>query len=333
MSSKPRKFKVDRDAIPYKGPYTRYDLLKEGAIALVVVSLLTVLLAVLFSSPDEHALTIKDWSTASPQDFIATAATELNGTSFVAGYGPPYNNVQGSVQKIGPVKLPNILGVTIPINTADDFVLNPLRSQPGPAELRQALATYTAASPTQQKTWADNYVNSASTTDANGNVTYNVKLVKGQVVMPPGNYGPVATIMQGETQIARSGALDQALITGNGFYTTDYTKASLFLADGGWFAGVGDAQHLTGSQWGMMNETGSYPGQAWLWLYTMFYQVPPYNTSWGANADVLVWLTMVILTAILALVPFIPGLRSIPRWVRIYRLIWREHYRENDVAA
>ena len=49
MSSKPRKFKVDRDAIPYKGPYTRYDLLKEGAIALVVVSLLTVCL--LYTSP------------------------------------------------------------------------------------------------------------------------------------------------------------------------------------------------------------------------------------------------------------------------------------------
>jgi len=83
----------------------------------------------------------------------------------------------------------------------------------------------------------------------------------------------------------------------------------------------------------MMNETGSYPGQAWLWLYTMFYQVPPYNTSWGANADVLVWVTMLVLTAILALVPFIPGLRSIPRWLRIYRLIWRVHYKEHDVAA
>ena len=33
------------------------------------------------------------------------------------------------------------------------------------------------------------------------------------------------------TQMARSGALDQALVTGHGFYTTDYTKPLLFLAD------------------------------------------------------------------------------------------------------
>ncbi len=29
--------------------------------------------------------------------------------------------------------------------------------------------------------------------------------------------------------------------------------------------------NLLGSQWGMMNETGAYPGQAWLWLYTFWY--------------------------------------------------------------
>ena len=74
----------------------------------------------------------------------------------------------------------------------------------------------------------------------------------------------------------------------------------------------------------MMNETGQYPGQAWLWLYTFWYQIPPYNTS--ASGDFLVWGTMMILTALLILVPFIPGLRSIPRRLKIYRIIWREHY-------
>ena len=27
----------------------------------------------------------------------------------------------------------------------------------------------------------------------------------------------------------------------------------------------------------MMNETGSYPGQVWLWLYTFWYQIEPFN--------------------------------------------------------
>jgi hypothetical protein len=78
----------------------------------------------------------------------------------------------------------------------------------------------------------------------------------------------------------------------------------------------------------MMNETGSYPGQAWLWLYTFWYQIPPFNTS--ANADALVWGTMMILSAGLLLVPFIPGIRSIPRKSKVYRLIWREHYQRQE---
>ena len=37
----------------------------------------------------------------------------------------------------------------------------------------------------------------------------------------------------------------------------------------------------------MMNETGSYPGQVWLWLYTLWYQVEPFKTS--DNADALIF--------------------------------------------
>jgi len=34
-----------------------------------------------------------------------------------------------------------------------------------------------------------------------------------------------------------------------------------------------------------------------------------------------------ILTLALMLVPFIPGLRSIPRVIPIHRLVWRDYYR------
>jgi hypothetical protein len=87
---------------------------------------------------------------------------------------------------------------------------------------------------------------------------------------------------------------------------------------------VAQADHLTGSQWGMMNETGSWPGQAWLWLYTFWYQVSPMNSS--SNGDVEVLAIMLLLTVGLTLMPFIPGLRSIPRKSKVYRIIWREHY-------
>ena len=148
----------------------------------------------------------------------------------------------------------------------------------------------------------------------------------GHVSLGKDGDGPLPVMVDSLTQMARSGALDQALVTGKGgFYTTDYTKVLLFLADGSYLGNLADRQHLSGEQWGMMNETGSYPGQAWLWLYTFWYQVPPFNSS--GNADALVWGVMMVLSAGLILVPFLPGVRSIPRKTKVYRLIWREHYR------
>jgi hypothetical protein len=131
--------------------------------------------------------------------------------------------------------------------------------------------------------------------------------------------------------LARSGGLDGALLDQKGFFQTDYTKPLLFLADGAYLANLADAQHLSGDQWGMMNETGSYPGQAWLWLYTFWYQVKPFSTS--GNADALVWGLMIVLSLGLILTPFIPGVRSIPRWIPLHRVIWRQYYRSTSAGA
>ena len=56
----------------------------------------------------------------------------------------------------------------------------------------------------------------------------------------------------------------------------------------------------------------------------------PYNTA--ANVDLLVVLTMAVLSLALLLVPFIPGLRDIPRWIPIHRLIWRRYYAAERAA-
>ena len=36
--------------------------------------------------------------------------------------------------------------------------------------------------------------------------------------------------------------------------------------------------------------------------------------------------TMLLLSVLLILVPYIPGLRDLPRWIPIHRLIWRRYY-------
>jgi len=105
----------------------------------------------------------------------------------------------------------------------------------------------------------------------------------------------------------------------------------LFMTDGGLLAERAEAEHLLGKQWGIMNETGSYPGQAWLWLYTLWYQVEPFKAS--HNADILVLLVVGVLSIGLICIPFIPGIRSLPRRIPLYRLIWREHYRERRLGV
>ncbi len=316
--TKTRRFNPDRDVSPWSGPLRPYDLLKEVTVAFIVVAVLVVGLAVVFGSPDDKAVTIKSWSTQDAVDFATTAITELDGTSATATYGPPYNNTPDAAQKIGPISLQQLAGVRQPVNTAQDFVLGPLASiAPQNAALSSALATFNAADEATKAKWEASYEKAVA----------KAEFANGHLVVPPGAYGPVAVMISSLTAMAQSGALDTSMVDQAHFYGTNYTKSLLFVADGTHLETLATNQHLGGDQWGMMNETGNYPGQAWLWLYTMWYQVWPFNGPWGANADALVWALMMGLTLALILVPFIPGLRSVPRWTRVYRIIWREHYR------
>ncbi len=310
-----KSFRPDVDAPEWKGGHSPYDIIKEGTIALVVVGLLTIILATLFGSPDDHEITLKNWANATPVDFATTAINEMNGTTTTAGYGAPYNTASDG-QKLGPLTLAKWAGVRIPVNTERDFVIRPLESLPYNAQLSSALTTWKSASSSQRTTWVNNY------TKADAKLAY----TNGQVVSTATDAGPVPVFINDLTNMARSGALDTALVSGGNFFSTDYTKPLLFLSDGSYLADLAQKQHLLGSQWGMMNETNSYPGQAWLWLYTFWYQVSPFSTS--ANADVQVWATMMLLSVIMFLVPVIPGLRALPRKLKVYRLIWREHYRK-----
>jgi hypothetical protein len=299
----------------------KYDLLKEIAIAMVVSLLVILGLAILLSSPDVPSVTIQSWAQADPVDFTTTANDELAGSSVTASYGPPYNNGTGSVQAIGPFSPQSWAGVHASVDQPVDFVINPLKqAASNDAQLAGQISTYQAASADQQGKWHDAYATALK----------DAKVTDGQVTVAAGDYGPVPAMLTRLVQLGQTGALDGLLLSSNHFYQTDYTKPLLFINDGGYLATLAQDQHLTGSQWGMMNETGLYPGQTWLWLYTLWYQLPPFNqVSYG---DLLVVLMMGLLTLLLVLVPFIPGLRDIPRWIPIYRLIWRRYYAESKAG-
>lgn len=303
------------DLAKWSGPKRPYDLVKEFVIALVVVSVLAAGFAALFSSPDERAVTLQDWSQKNPADFIATATGELAGTTISASYGPPYNSA-GEGLKLGPLMIQKWAGVTIPVNPAVDFVAAPLKFSKDPAVLA-ALTTWNAANADQQTKWANDYATALGKAGDPAKVTASVA------------YGPVPVMAAGLLVLAQDGLLDGLLTTKATPYPADFTEPMLFLADGAYLDDLGAAQHLHGDQWGMMNETGNYPGQSWLWLFSLGYQVEPFKSS--NNADVQIFALLMLFTLCFIFMPKLPFINRLPRLIPLHRLIWRRYYKENNL--
>jgi hypothetical protein len=293
----------------WPGAVREYDLFKELTIGIIIVTLLVLGVSALFSSPDDKSVSLKSWATVQPADFVATATAELGGTSDTAGYGPPYNTTQGATQTLGPLDLQSLAGVALPIDTAKDFVIGPLSTLPNPpAEVAQ----WTSASAAQQTTWTAAYAKALGAS-------------KTGTVAAATKFGPVPALTTDLLSMAKQGSLDSVLSSQGNFYNLDYTRAVLFMGDGSYLNDLAGGLHLSGDQWGMMNETGNYPGQSWLWLFSFFYQIAPFNTL--PNADIVVVALVAVFTLLLMLVPFIPGLRDLPRLIPIHRLVWNDYYR------
>ncbi|HET7420637.1 MAG TPA: cytochrome B6, partial [Candidatus Dormibacteraeota bacterium] len=258
-----------------------YDLVKELVLALAGVGIVALVAAAALTSPDVPPITIASWAQSDPVDFMTTATEELSGSTTSAGYGNPYNT-NGDGQSWGPIAPQKWFGTRIPIDSADSFVIQPLqRAATNNSDLAAALNAWTQASSDQQGKWTDAYSKAlAQATVSNGAVT-----------VPDGDYGPLPVMITNLLTLAQAGTLDGLLQVNGRFYQTDYTPSLLFIGDGGYLASLAQQWNLTGSQWGMMNETGSYPGQTWLWLYTVWYQVFPFNNDTGflgintSNAD------------------------------------------------
>ncbi len=298
----------DRTPDSHLFPTRPYDLVREFCIALGVIVALTLLLAAVFSSPDRKAITLQAWAKAAPDDVVATATAELAGTSGSATYGPPYNGAAEG-QKLGPLPLQKIGGQRTKVNSAEDLVIKPLTSVANDTALKSALSAWRAAPAKQQTAWATAYADALAAVP-----TGDPAKVKA------GDYGPTPLLTERFRALAASGGLESLLVK-DAFYPSDQTRPLLLLSDGAYLEDQARAERLGGDQWGMMNESGNYPGQPWMWLYTFWYQIKPFSTS--DNADALVWGLMMLLTVGLALIPFIPGVRSLPKHLGVHKLIWR----------
>ena len=197
-----------------------YDLVREGLIGIAVVGALVCGLAVALSSPDQPPLTVQHVATTAPLTFLQTALGELDGTDSINSYGPPYNGGTGSVQSLGPVSFQRLAGVHIPIDTAQDMVLGPLRrvAQMEPP-VAAALQTFDHASPARRSAWEAAYGTALGAAHTRG----------ASVRLPAGAYGPVGPLLAGLLTLGRSGLLEPAVDNSPRIYSTDNTRSILFL--------------------------------------------------------------------------------------------------------
>ena len=218
-----------------------------------------------------------------PSTSSQTAVKELDGTSGTAEYGPPYNHNSGSVQHFLFLHPQRWLGVSHPINTAEDYVVEPLKKRPQQPDAAERRSPNTKRRPKSskrngRKPTPSRWKNTGRPKKKTSRPEHRVgRPERRSVTWPP---RPArCTMMAGLLASPRAAASTASLLTSGQFFQTDYTKPLLFMADGGLLDKRAEEQHLLGEQWGMMNETGSYPGQVWLWLYTLWYQVEPIKSS------------------------------------------------------
>jgi len=300
-------------------PMKPYDLLREGLIVLLVVTVMVVVLAAVLSSPDYPTVRGEDVAERQPLVFLKTSANILAGNSSIQDYGPPYTPDKANAQSLYDIAPANWFGVRNRIDPSQDFVLKPLgRLSVLNGDVAKALDTYQAASPDQQQAWLTGYLAALD----------KATVVDGDVRIPSGEYGPVPTLMTGMLDLGRSGLLEGALESDASLpFVLDFTRSLLFFQDDV-FASVADNLDLLGEQWGISHETGRYPGAWWLGPYAFLYQVRPMSSS--DNADLQVGGIMTAFFVVLLLVPFIPVVNRLPRWLGVYRVIWRDWYARSD---
>ncbi|AWB10337.1 hypothetical protein TDSAC_0984 [Thermodesulfobium acidiphilum] len=299
-------------------PLKSYDLIKEGLAVFISIAIIIFALALIFGSPDYPPVTAKQIAKYETISYLKTFINILEGKSSISDYGPPYDSDTSQSQNFFGIKPSVILGVTTPINPIDDFIINPLEKIAiFDNNLKSSLEEYKNATNEQKLKWVKSYDKALE----------NAKIENNNVIIPNGDYGPIKTMMNSLFKLGLSGLLEGSIVSSNSpydFYNMNFTKP-LLLFQGKVYHSVAKQLDMLGEDWGISNETGNYPGAWWLWPYTLAYQLPPMSTS--SNGDLQVGILMMTFFLVLLLFPYLPLLNKIPKFLKIYKIIWRDWYK------
>lgn len=287
----------------------RHVFWKYPIISAVLV-LVVAALAWVAGSPNYPRATIAAAARGNPGGCILALTQELDGTSTSSanakefGMGDP-----GQVFVMGPLRdEAPLLG---------EVSVQGLPSLQGP-DVRQAIASYDAASADQQTRWAADYDKALGTITPAGTGATGMTSPDGDKVGTlKGDFGPVPVLVETGLYLAQNGYLEehlQAVDPGHSFHLTN-----LWLYDHADMLNTAIAEGLTDDQWGMVKERGFSVGPWYLVVPAVFHVYFPQ----GATGQGFVLWNLAFAAVLLFVVPLVPGMRSLPRYLKLYRFIYR----------
>jgi hypothetical protein len=300
---------VNTDAPPerlVRHVFWKYPLLS------VVLLIVLVAVAAVAGSPNSPDATIANAAKQDPGGAVLAFAQELDGTSSSSanaseyGMGDPaqifvVKPLRAAIPLLGPISLPNW-----PTLHATD--------------VRDAVATYSAATAKQQIDWASAYDKALGTItakpsgDAMGAMT---SPSYGKIPALNGNFGPVPVMVEADVKLAQNGYLEQYLQASAPGHSTQLPV--IWLYDHPKMLATASRLGLTDDQWGMVKERGFPVGPWYLAVPAVFHVYLP----GGATGTGFVLWNLLFLAIMLFAVPLLPGLRHLPRRLKLYRFIYR----------
>jgi hypothetical protein len=258
------------------------------------------LLGVFAGSPNSPRATIAQTTRQDAGGAALAFTQELAGTSASAGnqkefgLGPP-----GEVFVTGP------LGSFAPLLGGN---------------VTAALGQYRAAPAGQQEAWANNYLM------ALGKITPSAMGGGMETAMSPdyskigtlhGDFGPVPTLVKADVRLAQGGHLEQYLEGRDPGHTLHLV--TIWLYDHPKMLNDAVANGLTDDQWGMVKERDYNVGPWYLIIPAIIHVKFPQGVT---GTGFVLWNLLAALIFIFV-IPLVPGIRSLPRLLRLSRLIAR----------
>ena len=298
------------DAPPQR--LVRHVFWKYPIIAAVLLGGVSITAAAV-GSPNAPRSTIAGAAARDPGGCVLAFAHELagagnsslNATEF--GVGPPdqvfvLRPLRAAVATLGDVSIPGLPTLS-------------------PADVRAAIQTYDTASPAQRTTWATNYHHAVDELAPMGAS----EEMEGSEPSPDftkvgtlhGDFGPVPALVETDLFLAKTGYLQQYLESvepGHSFHLVN-----IWLYDHPELLTTAVDEGLTDDQWGMVKERGFSVGPWYLFVPAVIHIYLP-NGKTGTGF--VLWNVAFALLLLFA-VPLLPGLRDLPRVLKLYRFIYR----------